>query len=296
MDFNQIATFVKVVQTGSFSAAARLLDIPVSTVSHRVSMLEKRLRITLLQRTTRQLHLTQAGKQYFEHAAEGLHHFLDAESSISEAIVQPCGLLKVSAPFDIGNDILSTISQEMKIDWPNVKLEFTLVKKYTDLVAEGIDVAIRTGPLNDSTLIARLLGYARWKLYAGSGYFDDNPIIEFPQQVRRHFCLQFPPMGRDSWTLQNSKSSLTINLSNSMLANDVDLIKEMVKKGCGIGLLPSYQCQNDLKMASLIAVLPEWHAKEDPIYIVYPKQPYVSPKLRVFIDIASRHFKKSLAN
>lgn len=294
MDFNQIATFVKVVQAGSFSGAARLLGVPVSTVSHHVAMLEKRLGLTLLQRTTRQLHLTQAGKQYYEHAAEGLSHFTDAELSVADAIAEPCGILRIAAPFDIGSNILAIIANAMRKEWPQVKIEFLLEKRCVDLIAEGIDVAIRTGPLENSTLVAKLLGYAKWQLYAGLTYFDKYPHIDLPQQLQHHFCLQFTPIGRESWTLKRGKTSLSVTLDKSMLVDDIGLIKTMVKGGNCIGLLPSYQCQYANEDEKLALVLPDWYVKEDPIYIVYPRQRYIPPKLRVFIELVSRYFNQAL--
>lgn len=164
MDFNQVVVFAKVVQAGSFSAAARLLGLPTSTVSHRVAMLEKRLGVTLLQRTTRRLHLTDTGQIYYDHASAGLVHVLDAEAAVTEAREEPCGLLRITAPVDIGNQILSSILGQMRSQWPKVDVELVLMNRYVDLVAEGVDVAIRTGPLKDSTLIAKQVGIARCAL------------------------------------------------------------------------------------------------------------------------------------
>ncbi|MBT0727923.1 LysR family transcriptional regulator [Rosenbergiella australiborealis] len=294
MDFNQIAVFVKVVQAGSFSAAARLLNIPVSTVSNRVAMLEKRLGMTLLQRTTRQLHLTDAGKQYYTHAAEGLAHIFDAESSIFEAIGEPCGVLRISAPFDIGNPLLSAIIDEMNKRWPEVKLEFVLIKRYMDLIAEGIDVAIRTGDLDDSTLIAKRAGYAEWQIFASQEYVTTHPEITTPQDIRHHCCLQFTPMGRDAWTLHNADTSLTILIDKSIVADDISLIKTMTMAGKGIALLPDYQCNMAYDRGGLVRLLPDWYAKKDPIHLIYPRHRYMSPKLRAFIDIAHEILKVTL--
>ncbi|WP_241574788.1 LysR family transcriptional regulator [Rosenbergiella nectarea] len=294
MDFNQIAVFVKVVQAGSFSAAARLLEIPVSTVSHRVAMLEKRLGVTLLQRTTRQLHLTEAGKHYFDHASEGLAHIFDAESSISDAIGEPCGVLRVSAPFDIGNPLLSSIIDEMNERWPEVKLEFILIKRYVDLVAEGIDVAIRTGILEDSTLVVKHAGTAQWEVYASQDYVHTHKKMTLPHDIRHHCCLLFSPLGKEAWTLHNEESSLTIPIDKAIIADDISLIASMVSAGKGIALLPNYQCNLAYNGGNLVQILPGWYAKKDPIHIVYPKHRYMSPTLRAFIDIAHEQLKKTL--
>lgn len=294
MDFNQIAVFVKVVQAGSFSAAARLLEIPVSTVSHRVAMLEKRLGVTLLQRTTRQLHLTEAGKHYFEHASEGLVHFFEAESSIMNAKGEPSGVLRVSAPFDIGNPLLTAIIDEMNKRWPAVKLEFILIKRYVDLVAEGIDVAIRTGLLEDSTLIAKHAGVAQWEVFASQDYINTHQKIRIPQDIRHHCCLPFSPMGKEAWVLQNQDSTLTIPIDNAIISDDISLITSMALAGKGIALLPNYQCHFAHSAGNLVSLLPGWYARRDPIHIVYPRQRYMPPKLRAFVDIAYDHLKRML--
>ncbi|TNI69869.1 LysR family transcriptional regulator [Aeromonas media] len=288
MDFNQVVVFVKVVQAGSFSAAARLLGLPTSTVSHRVAMLEKRLGVTLLQRTTRRLHLTDAGQIYFDHASAGLVHVLDAEAAVTEAREEPCGLLRITAPVDIGNQILSSILGQMRSQWPKVDVELVLMNRYVDLVAEGVDVAIRTGPLKDSTLIARQVGIARWALFASPDYLASAGVPEAPQALRQHACLQFTPLGKEAWVLHDgAANSVTVSLARQILINDVALIMTMVQAGGGVALLPSYLCRQACEEGRLVPVLPEWHGKADPIHIVYPRQRFMAPRLRAFVDLAT---------
>jgi DNA-binding transcriptional LysR family regulator len=294
MDFNQVAVFIKVVQAGSFSAAARLLGLPTSTVSNRVAMLEKRLGITLLQRTTRRLHLTDAGQVYFEHASAGLVHMLDAEAAVTEAAAEPCGLLRVTAPVDIGDQILASILRQMRRQWPTVHVELVLMNRYVDLVAEGVDVAIRTGRLQDSTLVAKNSGIARWAAFASPDYLSDAASLDSPQALRHHRCLQFTPLGKDTWTFQNADTSLTVPMSGHVMANDVGLIKELVLAGEGVALLPGYLCRQACEEGRLAHVLPEWHAKADPIHIVYPRQRFMPPRLRAFVDLASLELRKWL--
>ncbi|HRK84307.1 LysR family transcriptional regulator [Alcaligenes sp. SDU_A2] len=286
MDLNQIAVFVKVVQAGSFSAAARLLDLPVSTVSHRVAMLEKRLGQTLLQRTTRRLRLTQAGQIYFEHALSGLEHMLEAESAIHAAAPEPSGVLRVTTPADIGDDMLASIVRRMRSQCPQVDVELLLTNRYVDLVAEGVDVAIRTGPLPDSTLIARPAGVARWVAFASPGYLSDSAPLHDPQALSRHRCLQFTSMGKESWTLHSEQGSMRIPMSQHVVANDISLIQKLALAGDGVALLPLYLCRTACADNKLVRVLPDWHAKIDPIHLVYPQQRFMPPRLRVFIDLA----------
>ncbi len=288
MDLNETAVFVKVVEAGSFSAAARLLGLPTSTVSTRVARLEKRLGVTLLQRTTRRLRLTDTGELYYRHASTGLGYMLDAEAAVTESTGEPKGLLRVTAPADLGNALLAEIVNQLRHNYPKVSLEMVLMNRYVDLVAEGIDVAIRTGPLKDSTLIAKNVGVARWVPFANPAYLKSAPPLKSPEELRHHCCLQFTPLGKESWTLTGKASSVTIPMAGQVLINDVRVIQSMALAGEGVALLPEYLCREDCAKGKLVRVLPEWHAKADPVHIVYPRQRFMAPRLRTFIDLATR--------
>lgn len=286
MDFNESAVFVKVVQAGSFSEAARQIGLPTSTVSTRVSRLEKRLGITLLQRTTRRLSLTEAGKVYYHHASQGLSYLLEAEAAVDEARKQPQGRLKVTAPADLGDNLLANLILRTQQEFPELEIELLLTDRYIDLVAEGIDVAIRTGDLRDSTLVAKSLGSIRWQLFASRDYLKEAGLLEMPQDIQNHHCLQFTPMGRDAWVLENGVSQIAIPLKARTIVNSISVVKAMVENGQGIALLPSYVSRESLINGGLLRVLPSWQAKSNPVHLVYPKQRFMSPKLRAFLDLA----------
>jgi DNA-binding transcriptional LysR family regulator len=288
MDLNDAAVFVKVVSSGSFSAASRLLGLPISTVSTRVARLEKNLCITLLQRTTRKLHLTEAGELYFHHASTGLEHLLDAEAAVTQSLGTPKGLLHVTAPADLGNHLLAEIMGQMHRTYPQIRIEMVLMSRYMDLVAEGIDVAIRTGPLKDSTLIAKNVGIARWKAYASPTYLETAPSLVSPSELRHHSCLQFVPLGKDAWTLKTENESLTIPMVGQTMINDVRVIHSLTLSGEGVALLPTYLCKDDCATGRLVHVLPGWQAKADPVHIVYPRQRFMPSHLRAFIDLAAQ--------
>lgn len=294
MDFNQAAVFVKVVQAGSFSAAARQLGLPTSTVSNRVAMLERRLGVMLLQRTTRRLNLTEAGDRYFQHARLGFEHLMDAESAVTEAAGEPSGLLRVTAPADLGDVILSGILSEMRLRFPKVKIEMVLTGTTIDLIAEGIDAAIRAGVLKDSTLVAKPAGIARWIVVASPKFLSSVDKIACPEDLKRHRCLQFPPLGRESWTLMNQGRSVRIERSGDVIVNDTRLVRALALKGEGVALLPSYLCHQDISDGTLHQVLPDWYGKTDPIHIVFPRQRFIAPKLRAFIDLAIEELKSNL--
>lgn len=294
MDLNEAAVFVRVVQAQSFSAAARQLELPVSTVSSRVARLEKRLGVTLLLRTTRRLQLTDAGRLFFEHASIGLAHLLEAEDAVSEVATAPSGRLRVTAPADIGDHILSAILCGMRNQYPDISVELVLVDRYVDLIAEAVDVAIRTGPLQDSTLIARNVGAVRWVAFASPAYLARSAALDSPQALRHHCCLQFTPLGRDQWTFRRSRASVTAPMPGRVMVNDIRLISAMVLAGEGVALLPTYLCRPACDEGKLVHVLPEWHARLDPIHIVYPQQRFVPHRVRVFVELAAQELRRAL--
>lgn len=287
MDLNESAVFVKVVQVGSFSAAARQLGLPTSTVSTRVARLERRLGVTLLQRTTRRLSLTELGKLYYRHAATGLGHMLEAEAAVTASMGEPTGRLRVTAPADFGDAILVCLLERLRRSYPQIDVELLLTDSYLDLVAESVDVAIRAGELRDSTLIAKRVGIACWALFASPDYFDAAPPLASLRGLRRHRCLQFTSFGKSQWTLSNRKDSVTVPMEGNLIVNDLGVIRLMTLHGQGIGLLPTYICREDIVAGRLVRVLPKWEARADPVHLVYPRQRFVPPKLRAFLDTAA---------
>jgi DNA-binding transcriptional LysR family regulator len=296
MDFNEAAVFVKVIQAGSFSAAARQLGLPVSTISTRVSRLEKRLAITLLQRTTRQLHLTEAGAVYYQHASQGLGYMLEAEAAIDVARQQPQGRLKITAPADLGDYLLANLVASAQQALPALQMELLLTDRYVDLVAEGVDIAIRTGELRDSSLIAKSLGTIQWALFASNDYLARSAPLQLPQDLHAHHCLQFTPVGRDAWNLSNGQNNMSIPLQANTMANSIGVIKSMAENGHGVALLPTFICKPELVSGHLLHVLPNWRAKADPVHLVYPKQRFMPPKLRAFIELIQPILKSKFNN
>lgn len=294
MDFNEAAVFVKVVDAGSFSAAARLLGLPTSTVSTRVARLEKRIGATLLQRTTRRLRLTESGAVYYQHASTGLSHLLDAEAAVTESAGEPKGLLRVTAPADLGDRILVNIINRLRRRCPLVRVEMMLIDRYVDLIAEGIDVAIRVGPLKNTTLIAKSVGHAFWVPFASPDYLKTSPPLDSPSALAHHSCLQFTPLGGNSWTFAGDGGTVTIPMPGKVVINDIRIIHSMALAGEGVALLPVYLCRSDGDSGRLTRVLPEWHAKVDQIHIVYPRQRFIPSRLRAFIDLASQELQQWL--
>ncbi|MBN2872565.1 MAG: LysR family transcriptional regulator [Halothiobacillaceae bacterium] len=295
MDINEAAVFVKVVEAGGFSAAARQMGLPTSTVSQRVARLEKRLGVTLLQRTTRQVKLTDVGELFYRHATVGLDHLNEAEAAVTATTGEPCGLLRVTAPTDLGDALLAAIIRRVRQAHLGIKIELVLTDRRVDLVGEGMDVAIRAGDLEDSSLVAKRVGMACWALFASPDYLQGAPALRHPDDLAEHDCVQFGSLGREEWSLSDSTGRLRVPMDGRVVVNDFSVVREMILAGDGIGLLPTYDCRAEVESGRLVRVLPDWHARADLIHLVYPWQRFVPPKLRAFIDIAAEELKGWLA-
>lgn len=294
MDLNEIKAFVRVVQAGSFRQAAAQLGMPNSTVSAKVSALERRLGVTLLQRTTRKLRLTEAGEAYFRQASQGLEELARAEAEVSAAQREPQGLLRVTAPADFGNACLVDLLAAFRKRHPKVSVELVFTERFVDLVAEGVDVAIRAGELRDSGLVARKVGIACWAPFASPAYLKRAGTPAHPRELREHACLQFTPLGRERWQLGHGKSTVIAPLAREVIANDMQMVKALAASGKGIALLPTFACHREVANGSLVRILPEWRAKADPVHLVYPGQRFVAAKVRAFVDIAMDALKALL--
>lgn len=294
MDLNQIAVFIKVIQLGSFSLAARQLGMPNSTVSAKVSSLEKHLGVTLIQRTTRKLNVTPAGKAFFEKCLLGLEEIRGAEMELASLKGEPQGLLRLTAPVELGGALLPNAIAEFTQKFPKVRVEIILSDRQVELLAEGVDVALRTGVLKDSTLIAKKLGQIYFAPFAAPSYLKQYGTPLHPRDLRRHQCLHFTPLGFASWTLTSNKGDLEIPVSGKIVVNDLTMIRNLAISGHGIALLPSYYCDQEIKQGSLQRILPDWRSHQVPVHFVYPAQKYVTSKLSQFIALASKQLQARL--
>jgi len=286
VDLNDTLVFVRVAQAGSFSAAARLMGMPVSTLSVRVSRLEQRLGVTLLQRTTRRLNLTEAGQAYLQQAARGVEEIAQAEAQIDAGKHEVQGLLRITLPIDMGDEQLLEILSNYRARHPGVSVELVFSDARLDLVEQGLDVALRAGELADSSLVARQIGQARWAPFAHPNYLKRAPALRQPRDLAHHAALCFSPLGREHWTLMRGKTQVNVPLQSAFAANDMRMIRQLALNAQGVALLPDYVCRREVDHGHLVPLLPGWHARTDPIHLVYPSQRYVPAKLRHFIDEA----------
>lgn len=294
MDLNEISVYVRVIQAGGFAKAARLLEMPNSTVSAKVLALEKRLGVTLLHRTTRRLNITPEGQAYFERCLRVLEQLRDAERELTLGQASPSGTLRVTAPTILGARLLPEVIASFRGLYPEVRLELTLTDKMVDLIADGYDLALRAGELADSSYLERKLGLTYFATYASREYLKEHGSPKHPRDLAHHECLAFSPLGKESWELVSSGRKVKTEVKANVVADDLNFIKELAVAGGGIALLPSFLCAEESKTKTLYRVLPEWRSDVRPLRFIYPPQRFVTPKLHAFLDHAAKLLRARL--
>lgn len=283
---DDIAVFVQVVEAGSFSAAARRLAMPKATVSAKVARLEKRLGLSLIQRTTRKLRVTEAGEQYFHHCAEAIREVEVAEATLQSTSGKPSGVLKITAPVDLGRTLLPRIVNAYAARYPDVSVELLVTNRVMDLVGEGIDLAIRPSQvLKDSSLIAQRYFDMGSNLWGAPQYVQRLGPLTHPRDLANASLVGF--LARSSAVFTNGKSDVEVALNGRIRADDLETIKALLLLEQGIGWLPDFLAEDGAQAGRLVPVLPQWRPKERAaVYFVYVGRKYGLPKVRAFIETA----------
>jgi DNA-binding transcriptional LysR family regulator len=283
MDLNEIAIFTRVVQAGSFTAAAKLLGMPKSTVSRKIADLEQRLDARLLQRTTRKLSLTDAGRTYFDYGVRIVNEVEAAESAVGSLQDRPRGLLRITA--GLNPSWLGPILADYMRRNPEVQIELHCTGRSIDLVEERFDLGIRFGALADSSLVARRLGSITSVLTATPAYLKKHRRPQTPDDLRQHDCLLFGT-GSTTVTLRVERDGepAQVAIEARMLVNDVDILYAATLAGRGIGLVAAFLCSDDLRAGRLEHVLREWSVPSTPVHVVYPTARHLSAKVKSFVD------------
>lgn len=282
-DLDAIQIFTKVVQTGSFTSAARALAMPKSTVSQRVAELEERLGARLLQRTTRSLGLTDAGRIYFDYCTRIVAEVADAERAVATLQTTPRGLLRMTVP--ASTQFLGPVFSEFLARCSGMQLEVLFTDRFVDLVEESFDLAIRAGALSDSTLIARSLGSVRFVLVASPRYLKKHGRPRSPRDLADHASLVFRVGARPGiWRLTNGAEEHEVALAPRLAVNDLDVLHDAVAGGAGIAVLPAFRCTKDLRAKRLERVLPAWQIPPQPVHAVYPSGRHLSPKVKAMLE------------
>jgi DNA-binding transcriptional LysR family regulator len=283
-DLNDIAIFVKVAQFESFSRAAQALGMPVSTVSRRVSELEQQLGVTLLQRTTRKLTLTAQGQHYFQQCAEPLTILSDAERVLTQTQKQPEGTLKITVPVVLREPaFLDFVSDFMK-RYPRIKIDLFTTNDFINFVEHNIDLGIRFGDLEDSTLVAQKLGNTVRYLVATPDYLHERAMPTTPDDLKGHQCVLLNGKnGEARWDLRSGRKNISVRVSGAFSSRDFNTVSHFTHRGHGIGSLPFTYCDESIERGNLVRVLPGWASPQIPAHAVYPTRKFLPARLQVFL-------------
>ena len=284
-DLDNILIFVKVAQFESISRAARSLGMPISTVSRRLSVLEADLGVSLLRRTTRRITLTPQGRAYFNQCQEPLALLQDAERVLTETQKKPEGTLRVSVPVVLSQtSFLDFISGFLK-SHPRIRLDLFITNLFLDLVGENLDVAIRFGELQDSSVVATRIGKSLRYLVATPEYLQGRKLPVEPEDLRQYDCVMLNAKNNEAdWDLTNGRRKIRVHVTGPVSSRDFNSVSTFVYLGHGIGLLPSTYCDEALAKGSLVRLLPRWSSPEIPVFAVYPSRKFMPLRLQVFLE------------
>lgn len=286
MNLEGIDIFVKVIQSGSFTKAAQALKKPVTTVSDKVAQLEKRLGVTLVHRTTRQLKLTAVGESFYEKCLRALAEFEVAEQELQGAKNEPQGRLRITTSVDVGHSVMPQLAKRFLQKYPNVKLELVVTNRRVDLIAEGVDLAIRIGKMSDSTYRARKYLEASVSFWATPDLIKKHQMPQTPKQLEKMPLVAFALQKNQVVELSRNREKVKVQLQSRVQTDDMETVKQFVLESMGIGLFPNFICEKEESLGQLVRLLPEWTSSKIPLSFVYPEQKYVSPNVKAFIDLA----------
>ncbi|MGR5236326.1 LysR family transcriptional regulator [Vibrio alfacsensis] len=276
-----VSEFVAVAETNSFTGAAKKLSTSVAQISRRVSALEERLAVKLLHRTTRKVSLSEAGQLYYQqckHLVEGLEL---AELAVTQMQAEPKGLLKVTAPVTYGEMNLSPLLHQFLEKYPQVNLELNLTNQKLDLIEQGVDVAIRLGRLQDSSLVAKRLSSRQLYVCASPAYLDRSGEPHTLSELSHHQCLVGTA---EYWHFKEKKREKSLRVSGRIKCNSGFALVDAAKRGLGLVQLPDYYVQEALDNGELVEVLTDYRDDREGIWALYPQNRNLSPKVRLLID------------
>jgi len=286
-----IEVFLAVARHGSFSAAADELGLSKAMVSKHVSQLENKLGVRLLNRTTRRVGLTEAGSAYRERMKELVADLEETEQSVSKLSTEPRGTLRVLAPTSFGSFHLARAIADYRVAYPEVDVELVLTDHPGDLVEEGLDLAIRVGDLEASSLIARKLAQARVVACAAPGYLEARGRPQHPDDLRDHDCLIYT--GRQlsgDWSFSIDGKVRMDRVNGHVRSNIGDALRVAAIQGAGLVQMPTYMVGLDIAAGRLEAVLERFEPPPRPIYATYLYRRYLSAKVRTFVNFLSERF------
>jgi DNA-binding transcriptional LysR family regulator len=299
MDLNGALIFVRVAQLGSFTKAARALRLPNSSVSDRISDLEKTLGVRLLVRTTRKLNLTDAGSRFLQKAELAVAGLMEAAEEASSSQSEPSGVLRITAPVEFDLSSISAAVTEYLQKFPQVRMQFLLTERVVDLIGEGFDIAIRVGTAKPSSLSTVGLGTTGFILVASPDYLSRWPKISHPRDLTDHNCLSVSTE-KDAtsiaiWDLISAGGQKAkIEIQARISSNSLSAIRHLASVAEGVALMPATVVCDDVSAGRLVHVLPEWSTAPQPVYLAHADRKNSSRKVNAMLPLLEPHLRDSL--
>jgi DNA-binding transcriptional LysR family regulator len=283
--------FVRVAESGSFSAVARELNISQPAISRQIAALEDHLGERLLQRTTRSLTLTDDGRDLLTHATRVLDALEEAETAIGRRRGTVAGRVRLSVPVTFGRLHLAPRLGRLLDKNPALELDLLLSDSVRDLVTDGIDLAVRAGTIADSSLIVRRLGDVHRYVLASAAYIEKHGRPLVPADLARHECLIFDQSANATeWVFTQNDSATRVNVSGRLRSDSGDAIREGVLNSYGIALLPAWYFNDEIRDGTVRLLLTDWKIATPPVHVVYPSRRHLAPRVRAVIDFLNAEF------
>jgi DNA-binding transcriptional LysR family regulator len=288
LDLNDFRYFVRIAECGGITAASRNLNVPKSTVSHRLQQLETSLGVRLINRTSRSLSMTDAGELFYQHAVAMLERADLAESAVRERLMEPSGTVRFTTAVATSLFALRPILPDFIRRHPKISVIQHTSDDQIDIVSGSYDVAVRahTGPLSDSTLVQRTLAQAPWFLFAAPDYLDRRGLPLAPEDLTGHDTLiMLRPSRPPAWKLKHpTRGEVVLPIEPRLAGNDLIMLKQAVLDGLGIVALPGYICREEVGSGALKRIMPDWLAGEANITAVLPFRDGLLPSVRAFVN------------
>jgi len=285
IDKNAMALYVKVVENNSFSRAAEREGIPVSTVSRKISELEKALGVRLLERSTRRLRMTEIGQDYYQRCRRGLEEFETANFMVNDQQAEVSGRLRLSAPPSLSDVIIVPLIAAFQALYPNALVNCLVTDRHVNHIEDGIDISLRVGDLKDSSLVARRLLSYRSVLVASPAYLERAGAPSHPNELPLHALVAFSRWeAAVAWVLENNGATHKVNVQPRIAINDYTGVQSAVINGLGISEIPSILCGQRLHDGSLVEVMPDWQFSPVSLSAIYPSNRNLSRLVRLFKD------------
>jgi DNA-binding transcriptional LysR family regulator len=281
------------VEAGSFTAVARELNSSQPTVSRQVAMLEEHLGCLLFQRTTRRLTLTEDGRAFYEQGRRALEAVAEAETSVGRRKGRATGTLRLGAAEVMGRlHILPRLPRFLERH-PDLSVDLVLSDGFTDLVEEGIDLAVRVGELTDPALVARRIGLGRRLVVATPGYLARRGVPQTPEALRGHDCVIYGRLAAGPvWHLEGPGGVVAVPVAGRVRVSTTEAVRAAVLGGLGIGMVPIWHfVDREIEQGTLVRLLRDWEPKPQPIHAVYPTRRFLPPKVRAMIDFLAAEFE-----